>query len=119
MPPLGGSAGGEITIVPGLDEPGEFAVLVHELAHERLHRGARRNETSKTVRETQAEAFSNAVFTAIGLDTSTRSADYIQLYRGNTETLSESLDHIQKATTKILSALEAPAEKPQLAGQRP
>ena len=33
---------------------------------------------------------------------------HIQIYRGDVDTLSESLDHIQKATTRILSALEAP-----------
>lgn len=108
---LGQSAGGEITVIPGLPPAEEFSVLVHELAHELLHRGERRAETTKTVRETEAEAVAFVVSQGIGLDCSTRSSDYIQLYAGNAETLSESLDHIQKAATKILSALETPARR--------
>ncbi|XZE55331.1 ArdC family protein [Planctomycetaceae bacterium SH139] len=111
---LGQSAGGAISVVPDLDAAEEFAVLVHELAHELLHKGDRRSETSKTVRETEAEAVSYVVATAVGLDTSTRSADYIRLYRGDAETLSDSLDHVQRAATRILSALEAPAKTKQL-----
>ena len=109
---LGQSAGGEITVLPGLDPAEEFSVLVHELAHELLHRDERRKETTKTIRETEAEAVAFVVSTAVGLDCSTRSSDYIQLYSGDREVLSQSLDHIQRATTRILSALEAvPAEQ--------
>lgn len=110
---LGSSAGGVITIVSGLGPAEEVSVLVHEFAHEILHRGERRSETDKRIRETEAEAVSYVVCSAIGLDTSTRSSDYIQLYRGDEETLSESLDHIQKAATRILSALEF-REQPRL-----
>lgn len=106
---LGTSAGGAITIQPGLDEPEEFSVLVHELAHELLHKGERRTDTSKTIRETEAEAVAFVVAQAIGLDCSTRSSDYIQLYRGDKETLSESLDHIQKTAATIIEALQPAA----------
>ena len=102
----GMSSGGGITVVPGLEPAEDFSVLVHELAHSLLHRGERRKETTKTVRETEAEAVSFVVSTAIGLDPSTRSSDYIQLYSGDAETLNESLDHVQRASTRILSALE-------------
>lgn len=112
---LGQSAGGEITVVPGLEPAEEFAVLVHELAHEILHRDERRKETTKSIRETEAEAVSFAVSKAIGLDSSTRSSDYIQLYAGDVETLTESLDHIQRASTRILSALVQPAPTQRLA----
>ena len=44
----------------------------------------------------------------------TRSADYIQLYRGDTETLAESLEIIQKTASGIVQAIHevelAPAE---------
>ncbi len=42
-----------------------------------------------------------------GLDPSTRSSDYIQLYSGDVATLTESLEHIQKAATLISGALTA------------
>jgi hypothetical protein len=104
---LGISQGGNITVRPDLTPAEEFSVLVHEFAHELLHKGERRGETTKTVRETEAEAVAFVVSQVAGLDTKTRSSDYIQLYRGNTEMLAESLEHIQRAATTILSALDA------------
>ena len=103
---LGVSAAGSIIIRPDLSPAERFAVLAHEFAHELLHKGERRHDTTKTVRETEAEAVAFVVCQAIGLDSSTRSADYIQLYRGTTETLAESLDYIQKTATHILALIE-------------
>lgn len=79
---IGRSSGGRITIQTGLPPAEEFSALVHELAHELLHHGPNRQETTKTMRETQAEAVAFVVNTAIGLETSTTSSDYIQLYQG-------------------------------------
>ena len=42
---------------------------------------------------------------AFDLDSTTRSADYIQLYRGTTDTLAESLDFIQKCSVSIIDAI--------------
>ena len=42
---------------------------------------------------------------AFDLDSTTRSADYIQLYRGTTDTLAESLDFIQKCAVSIIDAI--------------
>jgi hypothetical protein len=80
-------------------------VIVHEFAHERLHRGERRAQTSKTVRETEAEAVTFVVTTSIGLDTNTAAADYIQLYNGDKNTLAESLSFIQSTATEIVRAI--------------
>jgi antirestriction protein ArdC len=103
---LGVSEGGKITVLENL-APGEaFSVLAHELAHELLHRGERRQETTKTIRETEAEAVAFVVCHANGLESKTRSADYIQLYAGDKELLVESLEYIQKTASRILSALE-------------
>jgi hypothetical protein len=43
---------------------------------------------------------------AIGLQTGTASADYIQLYHGNAALLAESLEVIQRTSAVILAALE-------------
>jgi hypothetical protein len=83
---------------------------VHELAHETLHKADRRPATTKTVRETEAEAISYIVSKAVGLETGTASADYIQLYHGNASMLAESLQVIQKASAVILAALEPKPE---------
>ncbi|TWT41510.1 hypothetical protein KOR42_47810 [Thalassoglobus neptunius] len=111
---LGTSAGGAISIIPELEAAEEFAVLVHEFAHELLHRGDRRSETTKTLRETEAEAVSFVVCNAVGLDTSTRSSDYIQLYQGDEKVLSQSLDLIQKTASKILVGLEQDVQEEEI-----
>jgi hypothetical protein len=109
-PALGMSYGGKIVLLPGQSTAEEFSTLVHELAHEMLHKADRRTATTKTVRETEAEAIAFVVGKTIGLNTGRASADYIHLYHGNAALLAESLEVIQKTSAVILSALEtAPA----------
>lgn len=101
----GVSRGGAITIRPGLQPAEEFSVLVHEFAHELLHRGERRHETTKQIRETEAEAVAFAVCHSVGLETGSAASDYIQLYNGSSETLQESLHHIRDCAARILKGL--------------
>jgi antirestriction protein ArdC len=108
-PALGASYGGKIALLPGQSSAEEFSTLVHELAHEMLHKADRRTATTKTVRETEAEAVAFVVGKTIGLETGRASADYIHLYHGNASLLTESLEVIQKTSAVILSALESPA----------
>jgi antirestriction protein ArdC len=108
-PALGMSYGGKIAIFPGQAPAEEFSTLVHELAHEMLHKAERRTATTKTVRETEAEAIAFVVSQTIGLDAGRASADYIHLYHGNAALLTESLEVIQRAAALILSAIENPA----------
>jgi hypothetical protein len=83
--------------------------LVHEASHELLHKSDRRTATTKTVRETEAEAIAFVVSQTIGLDAGKSSADYIHLYHGNAALLAESLEVIQRTSALILSAIETPA----------
>ena len=108
-PALGMSYGGRIAILPGQSKAEEFSTLVHELAHEMLHKAERRTATTKTVRETEAEAIAFVIGKAVGLETGTASADYIQLYHGNASLLAESLEVIQQTSAVILAALESSA----------
>ena len=108
-PAKGMSSGGMITLLPDLAPAEHFAVLVHETAHELLHRGERRQATTHTIRETEAEAVAFVVSSAIGLDLNTSSSDYIQLHSGDKSTLAESLAAIQHAASMILRAV-APQE---------
>jgi antirestriction protein ArdC len=101
----GVSTGGTISVLSGLSDAKSVLVLLHECAHERLHKGDRRKETTKTIRETEAEAVAFVVAQAIGLDAQHHASDYIQLYNGDAETLQESMEFIQQTATQIIEAL--------------
>jgi hypothetical protein len=107
-PALGVSYGGKIALLPGQSRAETFATLVHELAHEMLHKAERRTAITKVVRETEAEAIAFVVGKAVGLETGTASADYIGLYHGNASLLAESLEVVQQTSAVILAALEPP-----------
>jgi hypothetical protein len=104
-PVLGVSYGGKIALLPGQSKAEEFVTLVHETAHELLHRTERRVFTTATVRETEAEAVAFIVGQAIGLEIGNASSDYIQMYSGNATLLAESLEVIQRTSAVILAAI--------------
>ncbi len=81
---------------------------MHEIAHELLHRGERREQTTQRSRELEAEAVAFVVCTGIGLDARECSADYIQLFRGNKKMLVESLQFIREVSREILNHLLNP-----------
>jgi len=103
-PALGVSYGGKIALLPGQSKAEEFVTLVHETAHELLHKAERRTMTTQTVRETEAEAVAFIVGQAVGLEMGNASSDYIQMYAGNAALLAESLEVIQRTASTILRA---------------
>ncbi len=104
-PALGVSYGGKITLLPGQSKAEEFTTLVHETAHELLHKAERRTMTTQTVRETEAEAVAFVVGQAVGLEMGNASSDYIQMYAGNAALLAESLEVIQGTASTLLRAI--------------
>jgi len=110
-PALGVSYGGKIALLPGQSKAEEFVSLVHETAHELLHKAERRTMTTQTVRETEAEAVAFIVGLAVGLEMGNASSDYIQMYAGNATLLAESLEVIQRTASTILRAIR-PEEEP-------
>lgn len=104
--PLDGSTLGEprsslIVIASGLPPVDELSALAREFAHELLHKGSDR-PTSRTVRETEAEAVAYIVCHAIGVEAGVPSADYIGLYGGDATLLLQSLERVQTTATRIL-----------------
>ena len=99
------SYGGKITLLLGMQPAEEFSTLVHEIAHEMLHRGDRRTLTTKQVRETEAEAVVFVVCQAVGLDTGSASQDYIQVWHGDASLLRESLEAVQQTAAVILGGI--------------
>lgn len=114
----GVSEGGRIGILMGLSPAEEFSVLTHELAHELLHRTERRKETTRAIRELEAEAVAFVVCRAAGLDGLARSSDYIQLYQGDKEMLLASLAHIQRVAAQIIDALTEVNETQPVSSER-
>jgi len=104
-PAKGLSHGGKITLLSGMQPAEEFSTLVHEIAHEMLHRGERRTLTTKQVRETEAEAVAFVVCQSIGLRNGTASQDYIQLWHGDANLLRESLEAVQHTAAVILGGI--------------
>jgi antirestriction protein ArdC len=104
----GVSCCGTIRLQTGQSLASEFSVLAHEYAHETLHNQERRTSASRTVLETEAEAVAFVVCHAIGLETGTASSDYIQLYRGNDKTLTESLQLIRSVSAELIAAIQQP-----------
>jgi len=108
-PALGVSYGGRIALLPGQAKAEEFVTLVHEVAHELLHKADRRTRTTATVRETEAEAVAFIVGQGIGLEMGRASSDYIQMYAGNATLLAESLEIVQRTSAIILGAITVEA----------
>ena len=95
-------------IAPDLEPAKLCLTLVHEAAHELMHFDEeRRKSTTKTVRETKAEAVAHVVCQALGLDSIEHSADYIQLYNGDADVLTQSMVHIQKTAAGILEGIQS------------
>jgi antirestriction protein ArdC len=110
---LGFSAGGEIVIEETLPPVQRFAVGVHELAHELLHKREDRETLTKQVKETEAESIAYVVCSAVGIDSLNQTADYLTLYRSSADILGESLARIQKTAAEIIAAITE--SKPALA----
>jgi hypothetical protein len=102
-PALGVAFGTTIQILPGQSRAEEFNTLVHEAAHIALEHQVRRATTTKTVRETEAEAVAFVVAQAIGINAA-QSASYIQLYHGDANVLIESLSAVKRVSALILAS---------------
>jgi antirestriction protein ArdC len=100
---LGKSCKGTIKLVRGLPAAQEYAVLAHELAHEVMH--VHRKELTRERVELEAEAVAFVLCRHAGLESGTAHSDYIQLYFGNADALTDSLEVIQRTAAGIIEAM--------------
>lgn len=102
---LGRSSGGTIRLVKGLTPAEEYSVLAHELAHELLHHGSRREMTSREERELEAESVAFILCRFAGLECSTSHADYIHVFGGDVQALSDSFETVQRTASQIIETM--------------
>jgi len=110
--PVAGRAGynadtGDRTIQtpPYAGDAKQFAVLVHELAHQKLHLGPETVDLDGQTEEAEAEAVAFVVSEAIGLDAAKAVKDYLQSWRVKAELLTAHLTRIQQTATWIIEAI--------------
>lgn len=99
----GKSCKGIIKLLSGMTLAEEFSVLTHELAHELMHQDRQGLDRQRAELEAEAVAFVLCRFA--GLESGTAHSDYIQLYDGGKESLTESLEVIQKTASGIIEAM--------------
>ena len=100
----GYSSGGRIVVRTSLSPSAKAGVLLHELAHEKLHQGDKRDEAktkSRRQRELEAEATAYVVMRHFGIDHV--ASNYLATYNIDGDQLKQSLETIS-ATAKFLIA---------------
>lgn len=105
----GVSKGGRIVLAEGRDSRGRTMTLVHEWAHETMHRQGmnekERRQLSRPVRECQAEAVSYIVSRYLGFE-HPFARDYLLSYGNTAEDLIANLDQVQEASHFMIERLE-------------
>jgi antirestriction protein ArdC len=108
----GTSSGGTITMRATLVGVRRFGTLIHEWAHELLHRDpATRAETARAQRECHAEATAYVVMAHFGIRNEL-SSDYLHSWSQTAETLMGELAMVQRAASHIIEALSHDAKTP-------
>ena len=116
----GYSIGNYVAVREGLSDRMRFRVLVHELAHSVMHFKPKNVPTGlsiymgppngefldHSIEELEAESVAYTVCRACGIDSTGISSDYIKLHQGDSIMLVSSMNRIQTAATRILSAMD-------------
>jgi len=109
-PAEGISFGGQIHIKKKNDYNNKLLTLIHEYAHEILHKGSENKSLSRGFKECQAEATSFVVGKYLGID-NPFSSDYILNWGGTKDQLKENLTRVLVATNKIIKNIEREKSK--------
>ncbi len=99
----GTSFGGRIEVDNRLDGAGKVAVIIHELAHELLHKGSR--DLGRQQKEIEAEAVSFVVCSNFGIDSA--APNYLALWGSDKEKIAESFQRVHQVVVEIIQSLES------------
>lgn len=102
---LGVSFGGKVFIEPKQSLGSKALTLLHEYAHEILHKGSENSQLTKAEKECQAEATAYIVGAYIGLDLPI-SSDYMIGWGTDVAIFEKSMASVTKAVKKIVTELE-------------
>lgn len=100
----GASYGGLVKIRPDQDGTNKFLTLIHEYAHELLHKGSENPNLSRGIKECQAEAVAYIVANYFGLE-SPVSSDYLMNWGNTADTLRANLEPVIKASKVIINQI--------------
>ena len=102
----GVSYGGKVEILDSLDWTNKFLVLIHEFAHEIMHKGSENRLLPRGIKECQAEATAYIVAASFGIE-SNISSDYLINWGNTSETLKSNLTEVVKASQIIINCLSS------------
>ena len=101
----GTSYGGSIEVDSGLDDAGKASVIIHELAHELLHKGPDRMLLSSRQKETEAESIAYVVCSHFGLESA--APNYLALWAAKPEQIIEAFQRIRDVAASLIDMIEA------------
>lgn len=101
----GTSYGGRIEVDTRMDEAGRASVILHELAHELLHKGSDRKLMSVEQRETEAESTAYVVCVHFGIESAAQ--NYLALWEIPEERIVESFQRIRGVALSLIGMIEA------------
>jgi hypothetical protein len=110
----GYSSGGRIVVRTSLSPTAKAAVLLHELSHEKLHQGDKREEAkskSRRQRELEAEATAYVVMRYFGIDHV--ASNYLATYNIDGDQLKQSLETISATAKFLIAAIDPQLNKNQ------
>lgn len=102
----GVSYGGRVEILETLDGTNKFLTLIHEFAHELLHKGSENRLIPRGIKECQAEACAFIVASYLGID-SPISSDYLINWGNTPEILKANLAPVVKASETIINLISS------------
>jgi antirestriction protein ArdC len=114
----GYSAGKRIVLREGLDSRTKVLTLVHEYAHEILHRDEKGRHQSRQVKECHAEAIAYVVAHRYGIR-NPFSADYLHHWGNTPKQLLAELETVRHAAAYIIDRIDKYAADPQATAASP